>query len=93
VAIVYLEMIVADAASEIVQVLLLRTNHGVVEAAGEDCQDLIGNDRAKLEAFIVEGEEAGLEISFRSLVGVNYIRTCFPHLNAQLVLEEEKISE
>ena len=93
VAIEYLEMTSADAADQHwMQTELLRTNHGVVEAASKGAQGLIGMDRAALEQHIVQGEETGLDIDIRSLVGINYMRISYPQLDAQLVLPKKEVS-
>lgn len=93
VVIEYLELVTADTVTEVTRVSLLRINHDVIEAASADCQNLVGKDRAGLEARIIEGEESGVDISLRSLVGINYIRFSFPSLDAQLILPDYGTAE
>jgi len=93
VAIEYFELTTSEVGKDLVTVRILRLNHGVVEAAGKCCQDLIGHNRAALESYIVQCEEKGVDVSLRSLVGINYMRLSYPSLDAQLVHGVPEITE
>lgn len=80
----YFELKISNPDTMVEEISILRTNFGTVEAASENAPGLVGLDRAGLEAYIVQAEEANLEAQLRSLVGINYIRISLPRLDARL---------
>ena len=92
VSIEYLELKSTDALNQHwKQVELLRTNYGVVEATSEDAKNLLGADRAQLEAEIVKLEEQGLTVTLKRVAGIDRMRLYHPSLDARLILKVEEV--